>query len=112
MTIATIEAILNFLQDARAQIDTWGITTTHLTIAGVVALIFFFLSLREVLGWYLKTHVLRDELIQTRQQLSLLQKTLEEIRIVLSHSERSGQRSPEPTTEDRASAVGGFQLNH
>lgn len=70
---------LKLLQDFRSQLEIWGVTSTYLWAAGFASLFFLALSTREVLGWYLRTNQLRDEVKAMRGQLTDMQKMLEKM---------------------------------
>ncbi len=70
--------ILSTIQELRANLDTWGITSQTLALVGFLALIAFAFSLREVIQWYLGTAQLRLEVQRLNSQLTHLQKLLQE----------------------------------
>lgn len=75
-----LSVALRTLQDFRSQLEDWGITSGLLILIGTLSAILVFISFREILGWYLKTHLMREEIQDLRRQLEGIQKVLEEVR--------------------------------
>jgi hypothetical protein len=75
--------MLQAVQDFRAQLGDWGVTSQGLWLIGTVAILLFVISLREVLSWYLRVQQVRDEVRSLRAQMTALQKTLDETRALM-----------------------------
>ena len=88
--------ILQSLQDFRARLDDWGVTSQGLWIAGGIAVVFFFFSLREVLSWYLRMQQVRDEVRKLRADIGVLQRSLDETKsLILEQSELKAESTVE-----------------
>ena len=79
-----IQTVLETIQEWRTQIDAWGITNETLIAVGVIALVLFMLSLREVACWFLKTTQTQDEIRALRLEITNLHKTLERTREMMA----------------------------
>jgi hypothetical protein len=75
-----VDQILQAVQDFRAHLTQWGINSTWLWIIGGLAALFFMMSLREVAGWFLRIHQMRNEMRALRLQISELQHMIEDCR--------------------------------
>jgi hypothetical protein len=108
--------ILQAIQDVRAQIDTLGITTRELWIAGGIALVLFILSLREVLAWYLRISQVRGEVRDLRAQMLTMQATLNETRNLLlaqnTESEEPKDEGAKRKTAPKSEAASRFRFDH
>lgn len=72
-----LDTILTALAGLRSTLEELGITNQMLLLAGGVSLVISFLSLREVLGWFLKTHHLQNEIHMLRQEVHQLRLILD-----------------------------------
>jgi len=79
----SIEAILKLIQDSRESIDQWGVTTQTLIAVAFVAGIFFILSLREVMTWFLRVHALRDDVKSLRKDIAELKALINQKPLVI-----------------------------
>ena len=68
----TIETTLEFIQNFRSLIDQWGVTSETLIAVAFLAIAMFILSFREVAGWFLRVHTLRDEVKGLRHDIAEL----------------------------------------
>lgn len=71
-----IFAVLNSVADLRAKLETYHFTTSGLLIVAALAAVGFIFSAREVLGWFLRTNHLRDEVRALRAQVDSLERSL------------------------------------
>lgn len=95
-----IELILKATQEFRSQLESWGVTTDYLIYVGLGAFLLFIVSLREVLGWYLRTNALRAEIRVLGEQVYQMQQSLDQIRDHLDDSKKKSWKS-EQEAEDR-----------
>lgn len=72
-----IEA-MTALQEFRAGLAEWGVTNEILILIGVAAFILWLLSAREVFGWFIKTHTLREEIRDLRREVIALKELIQE----------------------------------
>jgi hypothetical protein len=100
--------ILKQAQDFRSQLEVWGITSGFLWAVGFVSCFFFVLSTREVLGWYLRTNHLRDEVKAMRAQLQDLQAALDKLNEGHSKAAAEAEKAKEPVADGSKS----FKLTH
>jgi hypothetical protein len=107
--------ILKMLQDFRSQLENWGVTAGLLVLVGLLSSLLVFISLREILGWYLKTHHLREEVRELNVQLQEMRKVLGEIRADIGHLEVCSNLTKdeeEGGPKARASGPSQFRLDH
>lgn len=64
--------ILHAIQDARAQLTVWGLSTDTLVLIAAAALVVFLFSLRELLSWYLRLGQIRRDLTEIKSRLDEL----------------------------------------
>lgn len=74
-----IDAILQFIQELRSQLENWGVNSDTLFAVAVVAVILFLFSLREVATWYFRINQVRDEVHALRTQVQTLQIALNDL---------------------------------
>ncbi|HMN68867.1 MAG TPA: hypothetical protein PKC28_10050 [Bdellovibrionales bacterium] len=74
-----LQFVLEALQNLRTRIDAWGLTTESLWIAAAVAAVFFLLSFREVITWFLKMSHLREELRELREENAAMRTSIDQI---------------------------------
>lgn len=95
--------ILKGLQEFRSTLEAWGLTSGILWTAGFIALVCLAFSTREVLGWYLRTNQLRDEVKALRRQIDQLQtaldKTLNKLSELKPESEAKDEEAEKSTSK-------------
>lgn len=99
---------MKHLQDFRAQLETWGVTTGVLVFIALIAFVCFLLSAREVTGWFLKTGGLRDEVRALRADVARLQATLDGVDIAEPSEEKKEKVSAKKAEGDART----FRLDH
>lgn len=104
---------LNYVQQFRTQLETWGITQDFLIAVAAVSSIVFLLSLREVAGWLLRVPHMRQEIKSLRQQVNDMHKTLNEVNEkilarAMSEEEDEVKTEAEPQSAGRPQ----FRLDH
>ena len=85
------ESLLLFLEDTRALLERSQITPTALLVTGLIAAVFFLLSLREVVSWFLKVSLVRVEVRRLRKQSDEMLIMMTEIREALITRDSSVQ---------------------
>ena len=105
-----IETVLNVVENLRATLERWGVTTEFLVACALIASFLFFLSLREVLVWYPKIPQMRAEMRAMRAQIAELQWTLNKMREELP-KEVEAPAGLAPKEEPKAPSRN-FQFDH
>jgi hypothetical protein len=103
---------LKSAQDFRSQLALWGVSPEFLAAVGGAALILFLLSLREVLGWYLRTHHLREDVRALRAQIMALQGDLREVRDMVADLEPEAAAPGKSEPASATPAATQFRLDH
>jgi len=67
-----VDSILDAVQNIRSLLDTWGITSQVLWLAGLASLALLIFSVREIAGWFLRIQVLRREIQEVNEKLDRL----------------------------------------
>lgn len=86
-----LQFVLEALQNLRTRIDAWGLTTESLWIAAAVAAVFFLLSFREVITWFLKMSHLREELRELREENAAMRTSIDQIHALLAVQESTAE---------------------
>lgn len=73
--------VLSSIQDLRSALAVWGITYEVLIAIGVAALILFFISLREIVVWYLKINQMQNQMRLMSAQLNEIKKSVDKVKI-------------------------------
>lgn len=97
---------MKHLQDFRAQLEAWGVTAGSLVLIGLIAFALFLFSAREVVGWFLKTGGLREEVRDLRADIARLQASIDGI-----DSEEPVDK-PKDKISAKAEAARSFRLEH
>ncbi|MBX3023241.1 MAG: hypothetical protein KF799_16320 [Bdellovibrionales bacterium] len=113
-----IEA-MNVLQDFRARLEQWGIGNEALVFIGLIALVAWVISAREVLGWFFKTSGVRDEIRDLRREVLELQKLIQEMNEIKEPTDlqkketiHALRREAEAKPEADEKTSGKFRLDH
>ena len=69
----SIDSILVAIENLRSLIEKWGISSEALWVAGAVALVLLFFSLREVLTWFLKIQTLAEEMRKKNREFDRIE---------------------------------------
>ncbi len=102
----TIETLLESIQNFRSLIDQWGVTAEALIAVAFLAIVMFIFSFREVAGWFLRVHTLRDEVKGLRQDIAEL-KSMMSANKPLDFEEADPSEKKEPEKSTKA-----FRLDH
>lgn len=107
----SIDSVLVAIENLRSLIEKWGISSEALWVAGAVALVLLFFSLREVLTWFLKIQTLAEEMRSLRREVKDLKKFMEVARevheIVMNQKmEASAEPMIAPITEEEGKTPG------
>jgi len=78
-----VDEVLQRVQDLRSQLEVMGITSQGLWAVGAIAALLFIFSLREVLTWYFRMNLVRDEVRELRAQLVIMNRAIMETRDML-----------------------------
>jgi hypothetical protein len=102
------------LQDFRSQLEVWGVTTQGLIAIALIAFFFFLLSAREVVGWFLKTSGVRDEVRELRGQIDQLQRSIDAMSGMQEKPEHPVEKisAKGKTGSEAASSRNTFRLDH
>src|SRR5688500_15496579 len=107
-----IEYVLKVIQDLRAGIDQWGVTTETLIAVAGLAAVMFILSLREVLTWFLRVQALRDDVKHLRREIAELKTIMREKPLVIEEEVVVDTATPEVKKKDEEKQVKAFRLDH
>lgn len=107
----SIDSALVTIEYLRSLIEKWGISNEALWVAGAVALVLIFFSLREVLTWFLKIQSLAEEMRGLRREVKDLKKFMEVAREVheIAMSQKTGAPAEPmiaPISEEEGKAPG------
>jgi hypothetical protein len=102
----TIETLLESIQNFRSLIDQWGVTAETLIAVAFLAIVMFIFSFREVAGWFLRVHTLRDEVKGLRQDIAEL-KSMMSANKPLDFEEEAPSKKKEPEKSSKS-----FRLDH
>lgn len=107
----SIESALVTIEYMRSLIEKWGISHEALWVAGAIALVLIFFSLREVLTWFLKIQNLAEEMRGLRREVKDLKKFMEvarEVHEIAMNQKANPTVEPmiAPMTEDDGKAPG------
>jgi len=91
----SIDSVLLAIENFRSLIEKWGISNEALWVAGGLALVLLFFSLREVLTWFLKIQTLAEDLRSLRREVRDLKQYMEVAREV--HEIAMNQKAGETT---------------
>jgi hypothetical protein len=98
----SIAHMLLWIQETRTMLENLGITPGLLVAAAVVAFLLFVVSVREVLGWYLRLHKLQSQMAATQAQIVQIQTQVAELHQHLLGDEAS---SPAKTSSTAITAA-------
>ncbi len=101
----SFENVMQLIEGLRAELERMGVTTQVLAIVAVIAAVFFLISFREVLSWFLKVPQLRNEIRAQRAQIAEMQKSLEQMRdMLLVQVTTPDETEPPPASVAKATA--------
>lgn len=107
-----IENVLKVIQDFRAAIEQWGVTTeTLIAVAGLACIMFIF-SLREVLTWFLRVHTLRDDIKGLRHEITELKALMQQRPLIIEKEVAVENATEELKKKDEEKTVKAFRLDH
>ena len=101
-----LETTLASLENAQTQLASSGFSLKTLLAVGAVALLLFFLSLRQVMIWFLNIHRLHGEIRQLRAEIQAVQTSVNAL------GNRLNSESPRLTPEASEEKPSRFRLDH
>lgn len=109
-----IDEALIAVQDFRSKLELWGVSSLTLILAGTIASVVFFFSLREVFMWYFKIHALRSEIREVHQEVKELKETLKKTQDFLAdaHLGEDDTAKLTPETNPKATNQNKFRFDH
>lgn len=100
------------VQDFRSLLANWGVTAGGLVAIALIAFIFFLISAREVLGWFLKTGGVRDEVRDLKREIAELKELVERLNGTEPQIEAPAEKITPLKKDAQASTARGFRLDH